>query len=87
LEFKSQAIEYRIKRIPYGYYALAVIHDENANYEFDLGFLGIPIEGVSASNGAKGFFGPPKWKDAKILMDQPVFNVTLPMHYGISFWI
>ena len=87
LLFKSQVIECRFNNIPLGDYALAVIHDENANYELDLGLLGIPSEGVTASNGAKGFFGPPQWKDAKFLMDTPQYNVTLKMHYGISYWI
>jgi len=51
-----------------GTYAISVFHDENAN-EKPMGnwtstFLGIPREGVGASNNAKGRFGPPKFRDA-----------------------
>ena len=47
-----------------GRYAIAVFHDENSNGKLDANFLGIPREGVGASNNAKGHFGPPKYEDA-----------------------
>ena len=31
----------------------------------DTNFLGIPKEPIGISNNAKGFMGPPKYKDAK----------------------
>jgi uncharacterized protein (DUF2141 family) len=36
-----------------GTYAVAVFHDENSNGKLDTNFLGIPREGVGASNNAK----------------------------------
>jgi uncharacterized protein (DUF2141 family)/hypothetical membrane protein len=45
-------------------YAVAVVHDENGNGELDRGFLGIPREGVGASNNARGRAGPPKFAAA-----------------------
>lgn len=50
--------------IPNGHYAISVYHDENDNGELDTNFMGIPKEDFACSNGAKGKFGPPKWKDA-----------------------
>jgi uncharacterized protein (DUF2141 family) len=47
-----------------GQYAIAAMHDENSNGKVDTNFLGIPTEGVGASNDAKGFMGPPKFNDA-----------------------
>lgn len=44
-----------------GTYAVSVFHDENSNGKLDTNFMGIPCEGVGASNGAKGHFGPPKF--------------------------
>jgi len=49
-----------------GAYAIAVFHDENSNNRLDTNFLGIPREGVGASNNAKGHFGPPKFNDAAV---------------------
>ena len=51
--------------IAHGTYAVSVFHDENGNGVLDTNFLGIPKEGVGASNDAKGSFGPPKFNDAK----------------------
>ena len=44
-----------------GTYAISVFHDENSNGKLDTNFMGIPREGVGASNNAKGHFGPPKF--------------------------
>ena len=47
-----------------GTYAISAFHDENGNGKLDTNFMGIPREGVGASNGAKGHFGPPKFDKA-----------------------
>jgi len=47
-----------IPRRRVGKYAVSVFHDENSNGKLDTNFLGIPREGVGASNNAKGHFGP-----------------------------
>ena len=51
--------------IPFGEYAISAYHDENANDDLDANWIGIPKEGVGASNNAKGKMGPPKYKDAR----------------------
>jgi uncharacterized protein (DUF2141 family) len=47
-----------------GTYAVSVIHDENSNGKLDTNFIGVPREGIGASNDAKGHFGPPKFEAA-----------------------
>jgi len=42
-------------------YAVSVFHDENYNGKLDTNLLGIPREGVGASNDARGNFRPPKF--------------------------
>ena len=51
--------------VPEGVYALACYHDENDNGKVDTNFLGIPKEGIGASNNAKGFMGPPSFNNAQ----------------------
>jgi uncharacterized protein (DUF2141 family) len=48
-----------------GAYAVSVFHDENSNGRLDTKLLGIPREGVGASNNARGHLGPPKFDAAK----------------------
>ena len=52
------------KNLSPGTYAVSVFHDENSNGKLDTKLLGIPREGVGASNDAKGRFGPPKFSAA-----------------------
>jgi len=51
--------------IPDGVYAISCYHDEDNNGRLNMRFGMIPSEDYGCSNGAKGFFGPPKWEDAK----------------------
>jgi len=52
-----------------GEYAVSAFHDENDNHKLDTNFIGIPKEPIGISNDAKGFMGPPKFKDAKFTVD------------------
>ena len=54
-----------LKDIPTGVYAVSAFHDTNNNKKMDTNFLGIPKEPTGMSNGATGFMGAPKYKDAK----------------------
>jgi len=55
--------------LPAGEYAVAVYHDENANGKLDKNFVGIPKEAYGFSNDAHGVFGPPSFKDAKLVVE------------------
>jgi len=70
-KIKNNKAYIELTNIPDGEYAIAVHHDENGNDEVDTNFLGIPNEDFGASNNAKGFMGPPSFKDAsfKVLKD------------------
>ena len=63
IEHKRSTVSF--EGIPEGIYAVSVFHDENDNGKMDTNFMHIPKEDYGCSNGATGFMGPPKWKDAK----------------------
>ena len=50
--------------LPHGTYALAVIHDENANRRLDT-LAGIPREGFGFSRNPPIRFGPPRFAAAR----------------------
>jgi len=64
-----------------GTYAVSVFHDENSNGKLDTNFLGMPREGVGASNDAKGHMGPPKFDAAKFQFSGGRLNLKIPIHY------
>ena len=57
------------KELPKGEYAISLFHDENDNKKMDTKIFGIPKEPYGFSNDASGFMGPPKYKDAKFIVD------------------
>lgn len=65
------------ENIPKGEYAISCFHDENDNKKMDTRIFGIPKEPIGMSNDAKGFMGPPKYSDAKFLVDK---NLTLAIN-------
>ena len=50
--------------VPPGRYAVALLHDENANGKADRAAMMIPREGFGFSRDAKVRFGPPRFGDA-----------------------
>lgn len=66
---------------PDEFYAVAIFHDENDNKDLDTNFIGIPKEGIAASNDAPMTFGPPSWDDAKFRVPAKGFTQTVKMDY------
>jgi uncharacterized protein (DUF2141 family) len=64
-----------------GTYAISVFHDENSNGKLDTKFMGIPREGVGASNNAKGHFGPPKFEVAAFPFTGGRFELKITVNY------
>ena len=64
-----------------GKYAVSVFHDENSNGKLDANFMGIPKEGVGASNNAKGHFGPPMFEDAAFQFPGGHLELKIAMTY------
>jgi uncharacterized protein (DUF2141 family) len=64
-----------------GGYAVAAYHDENGDGRLDTGFLGIPSEGLAASNDAKGFMGPPSFEKARVEVAPGETRITVKVSY------
>ena len=58
-----------------GTYAIALIHDANANGKMDTNVLGLPKEAFGFSNGARARFGPPTFDSASFVL--PATGMTL----------
>ena len=67
--------------IPPGMYAVSVFHDENSNGKLDTNLVGIPREGVGASNGAVGHLGPPKFNAAAFQFSGGSLSLEVVIHY------
>jgi uncharacterized protein (DUF2141 family) len=64
-----------------GTYAVSVVHDENSNGKLDTNFMGIPREGVGASNDARGHLGPPKFDAASFRYPGGRLEMKITINY------
>src|SRR5271154_3726727 len=64
-----------------GTYAVAVFHDENSNGKMDTNLIGMPREGVGASNDAQGHFGPPPFDKAAFRYTGGRMELKITLHY------
>lgn len=67
--------------IPYGDYAIAVLHDEDASQDMTFGAFHLPKEGYCFSNNVKVRFKAPKFEKTKFTLDGDNVTQTLKMRY------
>lgn len=65
----------------FGGYALAIYHDEDADFELDKGFLGIPSEGFGFSNNPRIFLSPPDHEDSRFVAAELATEVEIALRY------
>lgn len=68
-------------KLPYGCYAISLLHDENNNLKMDYGLFNIPKNGYGFSNNAKVVFGPLDFDNAKITFSAAINKKTILIKY------
>lgn len=64
-----------------GTYALFAFHDEDGDGKLLSNFIGMPKEGVGASNNARGRMGPPSFKAASVEVAGGQTSVSFGLRY------
>lgn len=55
----------KFEDVPFGSYAISVLHDRNSDGELSTNLFGYPQEGYGVSNNSTSAFSIPKYKDAQ----------------------
>lgn len=86
--YKTAAVEIRnyesratFTDLPYGTYAVAVLHDENGNGVMDENFFKVPIEGTGASHDAGDALHPPEFRDAAFDLSTAQLTIHVNLRY------
>ena len=79
LEGGGREREWRIQNVPYGDYAVAAFEDQNRDGKLNRDLFGIPKEPYGFSNGVRGSFGPPGWKDAKFVVSGETMQLEIKL--------
>lgn len=80
-KIKGRACMVTIENLPYGDYAIAVLHDENNDGKMNANFLGVPKEGFGFSGNPGTRLGPPDYEDARFLLLAPDKRLQIVMQY------
>jgi uncharacterized protein (DUF2141 family) len=78
---RGERVRFTFHGVPYGEYALVVLHDEDGDGELARGWQGLPTEGLGFSSGARIHFGPPSFEDARFALDRPRVDLKLELYY------
>jgi len=74
-------VEVTLPDIPYGVYAISVLHDENSDGKMATSLLGIPREGFGFSGNPQYRSGQPDFDEARFYLFAPLKDVPLTMRY------
>ena len=67
---ESSKTTFAFENVPYGEYALSLLHDENENGKMDTNLFGYPQEGYGVSNNITNMLGMPTYEKARFLHDE-----------------
>ena len=67
--------------LPFGEYAVSVLHDEDGDGQMARGLLGAPREGFGFSGHPDYRFGPPRFDEVSVLLLAPQRDLTIVMRY------
>ena len=81
LKIEGESVNVRMEEVPFGDYAIAVLHDEDMNGVLGSGFLGIPTEGAGASNNPPPRRGPPRYDEAKFTFNREKLELEITLQY------
>lgn len=67
--------------LPYGDYAMALLHDENNNKTMDYSWLQLPKEGFGFSNNPKIGMSAPSFQETKVQLNSCEKRITIKVKY------
>jgi uncharacterized protein (DUF2141 family) len=81
LPIEGPVVQVAFPDVPLGDYAVVVLHDEDDDAVLDRSRLGLPVEGLGFSGGARVRFGPPSFEDARFRLSEPSKELGVEVHY------
>jgi len=81
VKIRSGRVQAVFSGLPYGKYALSILHDENNDGLMQKSFFNSPREGFGFSGKQDTLFGPPDFDDASFLMISERRELPLQVRY------
>lgn len=78
---KKGSVTGKFNDLPFGGYAISVLHDENNNGRMDKNFFGMPKEGYAFSRNVRPRLSAPSFKQTRIQMNGESKSIQIKMRY------
>ena len=75
-----ETMEISVEAIPFGNYAVTVLHDADSSGKMTKGFLGMPKEAIGISNNPRSYFGAPDYEDAVFPIKEDKTTISINLH-------
>ena len=75
-----ETMEISVAGIPFGNYAVTVLHDADSSGKMTKGFLGMPKEAIGISNNPRSYFGAPDYEDAVFPIKEDKTTISINLH-------
>jgi len=79
-EVTHETMEISVESIPFGSYAVTVLHDADSSGKMTTGFLGMPKEAIGISNNPRSYFGTPDYEDAIFTFKEDKMTISINLH-------
>ena len=79
-EVSHETMEIRIGNVPFGAYAVTILHDGDGDGKMTTGFLGMPKEAIGISNNPRSYFGAPDYEDAIFEFRESGKEISIALH-------
>jgi uncharacterized protein (DUF2141 family) len=80
-EFTAPNFTIYFNNLPYGNYAIGLMHDKDMDGEMSKNWIGMPKESFAFSRNYKVIFRAPKYDEANFELETPKKTITIKMQF------
>ncbi|WP_017731424.1 DUF2141 domain-containing protein [Nafulsella turpanensis] len=77
VEAKEDKVIFFFEDLPYGDYAISLLHDENENGKMDTNIFSYPKEAYGISNNPEVVLSVPSYQEAMVELQEPQKNILI----------
>lgn len=78
---QGKSVTMTFENVPYGQYALSILHDENDSRKLERGWFGIPKEGYGIKKNTRAHKSTPRFHEQAFMLRDETLHLDYRIHY------
>lgn len=78
---QSKSATMTFENVPFGQYALSILHDENDSRKLERGWFGIPKEGYGIKKNTRARSATPPFREQAFILNEQTLRLDYSIHY------